>query len=149
MNILDIIADKILDLPLMEMAYERKKAIQEISHLAIQLAYHIVKIVTVNNPRDKKHWIGEVNGWLGDVYKIRIKPRSKRLPFAVYYQVLWDEPLGHLDGAKLMMHDHKPDQYTITKDTDTNIQQIYIAICQNLAADICPKIENYLPKIRK
>lgn len=131
------------------MAQQRKIAIQEIRQLSYQIAYHIVKIITVNSSRDKKHWIGEVNGWLHTVNNIYIK---KKLPFNVYYEVLWDGWLGHEDAALMMMQgtNYRPNQYTTTKDTDTNIQQIYIAICRDIVNNVRPiKLERYLPQIKK
>lgn len=144
MNILDLLADKVLDIPLMEMAYERKVVIRKIDDLSMQLAIHVAKIFTVNNPRDKKHWIGEVNGWLYTINSWYVD-RRKKLPFSVYYRLLWEGPLGHEDSVLAIMQKQDKYQYTITKHTQTDVQQMYIAVCHDLAGDKPIKIENYLP----
>lgn len=149
MKLADLIADKILDLPLMEMAYQRKIVIQQLYGVSLQLAIHMAKIFTIKDSRDKNHWIGEVNGWLNAINDKYVKPNNKKLPFSVYYTALWDGPLGHPDAVSLLLRGKaRPNQIIITKNTQTDLQQIYIAICHDLANDDVHPIDvrQYLPK---
>lgn len=69
--------DKLNETILFEMAHERKDAKNKITNLSPQLIKHIVKLFVFDSPDDINHWKGEINGWLSQLFDIRLKPNNK------------------------------------------------------------------------
>ena len=94
MRIFEILTDKILDLPLFEMAMERKHVIQNVRGLSAPLALHLIKYYAFDD-QAKNHWLSEITSFLEQIDSYTLKPKGKKLDGSQYYSLLWDEPLGN------------------------------------------------------
>lgn len=100
MKITDIVVDWLNDTPLFEMAHQRKRAIEIVTNYQHQIASHIVKCLYYDvSPETKKHWMAEINAWLGKINAIKLK-NGKKLSGDVYYNILFDEPLGEITDVE-------------------------------------------------
>lgn len=95
MKITDAVLDLLNDTLLFEMAYERKVAINKIRELQTEICVHLVKYFYFEYNRNSDHWLTEIDAWLSKINFIRLKPNGKKLSGDAYYNILFDEPLGH------------------------------------------------------
>ncbi len=161
-TIWEYLADKIANSSsvLLEMAYERKSALNILRNLQYPIKEHFIKYLAIDSPNDKQHWIVELNGYFRKIDDISLKPNGKKLNPLSYWNILWDEPLGHGVEAvtrtikRLVNHDYA--NCKRTKLTDYQIyeilEKIYHDICYDLASDkfldtagIQPYISKYAP----
>ena len=63
MKLIEIFADRILEIELFEMATKRKYAIAEIRVLKPKITEHFINSLIFNSP-SQSHWYVELNGWL-------------------------------------------------------------------------------------
>ena len=74
MKVLDIL----INTPLFEMAYERRKAIEIVNSRSRNIVLHLLKIFAISGNKDRNHWMSEIDSWLGDINDIFLKPKRKR-----------------------------------------------------------------------
>lgn len=128
MSLFELFIDHLFDVPLFEMAYERRKAIDVIRGVAPTLAIHLIKYYAFDDV-SKGHWASEINGYLSRIDNTTLKPNNKKLSGETIYKLLWDEPLNNGIGfitkniTKLQAGD-----YGSVKRSDLSDQEIYEAI---------------------
>lgn len=94
MKLLDLFADRVLEMPLFEMAMRRKLAVNEVRSKKPKIAEHIIKSLIFNS-RAQAHWYVELNGWLDGIRAIELKPNGDSLGSEIYFEVLFNEYYGH------------------------------------------------------
>lgn len=145
MKLIEIFADKIVDLPLFEMAVERKMARSTIYNVSYTTVYHIVKLLIMPNAQYKEHWKREVNGYIRNIQNIVLKPKNKRLNTNQYYSWLVTEPEPRVDKmVEHARHDYKNDKFNIPTDLNETVQHILYRICTDLGNDQFISIDYYL-----
>jgi len=94
MRLFDIIFDRLTDIPLIEMAYRRKTAIDAVRSYAPTISLHLVKYYAFDD-QAKNHWVVELDNYFEEINRIVLKPNNKKLSGDTYYSLLWDEPLNN------------------------------------------------------
>lgn len=93
MKIKDIIAHRLIETELFEMAFRRRVVLDKIRSLQLQIAYHLIKHIYYDVPDEtKRHWEQEINAWLSTIDDYRLK-KGRTLDASVYYYHLFSEPL--------------------------------------------------------
>lgn len=91
----EVLLEWLLNTNLFEMAFERKVVINKVRQLQTTIARHFVTLVTFDDLNNLNHWINEIDGYLADIDEAFVKPGTRKLNPAEYYNMLWEEPLGH------------------------------------------------------
>lgn len=94
MKLLDLFADRILEMPLFEMAMRRKDAINEVRSKKPKIAEHIIKSLIFNS-QAQNHWYSELNSWLDPLKLIELKPNGDSLEAKIFFDILFNEYYGH------------------------------------------------------
>ncbi len=139
---------------LLEMALERKLAINLLRNLQFTIEEHFLKYFGIDSPENRPHWLNELNGYFRKIDRIRLRPNNKKLNSATYTTILWDEFLGGdiSDISKplnsLLRDEYK--SYPRTSLTDYEIyeilEKIYHDICYDLASDKFMGVRYYINK---
>lgn len=83
----------IFESKLFELARSRSEAKSKISSYDTVLAEHIVKCIIFPNSIHRVHWLKEVNSYLLNVNRIRIKPSKQKFSSKEYMKMLWEPEL--------------------------------------------------------
>lgn len=125
MRFIEFLADKLMETSLFEMAYERKKAINEVSALARQIKTHLVKLYAFDD-QAHDHWVMELDTFFSDIDDITLTPNNKKLSGDIYYQLLWDQPLNNGVGfITKLINRMVARQYSNCKRSSLTDVQIY------------------------
>lgn len=125
MKFLDFLIDRLNETTLIEMAYERKTAINKVRGVQSQIASHLIKLYAFDDIA-KEHWISEIDTWMQIADDIGIKPNNKKLSGDMYYQLLWDEPLNNgVAFITRVINKLKKGQYASCKRSTLSDAQIY------------------------
>lgn len=84
-----------------EMAYEKRKVLNDIRHTTFQRLRHLIKIFLYRDVRknDMKHWINEeLYDWCSDIPLIK---GNKHLSHKELYKVFWDEPKDDINERNI------------------------------------------------
>jgi hypothetical protein len=82
----------------LEMAYPRKVAQDIIIGLARPMNLHLIKLVGFEfSPELRQHFKNELENWLDEIQRIRLKPRSRTGSFNFYFDPLFDYPFGGIE----------------------------------------------------
>lgn len=84
-----------------EMAYEKRKVLNDIRHTTFQRLRHLIKIFLYRDVRknDMKHWINEeLYNWCSDIPLIK---GNKHLSHKELYKVFWDEPKDDINERNI------------------------------------------------
>ena len=98
MKLIEIFADRILEIELLEMATKRKYAIAEIRVLKPKITEHFINSLIFNSP-SQSHWYVELNGWLKALRNLEVKQNSGTLDSKVFFEILFNEYYGHGDNV--------------------------------------------------
>lgn len=82
---------------LMEMAFARKDAIDELKDQSYEIGNHLLKIIVLDDPLDDDHWRTELYAFIMPCVR---KSELKTGGFLTYQDImehLWNEPYGHLN----------------------------------------------------
>ena len=104
MKITDIILDYILDTKLFEMAFRRKKILNDLLHQSGILSEHLVKLLMYPSSQSHDHWVGEVDGWLRKTQRQKTK-NKKRLDKGVYFYYFFTGPFETFEEVQDYMND--------------------------------------------
>lgn len=151
MKIKDLMADWLSDTELFEMAYQRKKAMEIVSIHQDQIATHLVKHLSYDIPVEtKKHWEAEINAWIAKIDKIKLK-NGKKLSGDVYYNLLFNEPLGEISDLKGIIKTVNKfdgmDAYNVTNNLNQvheTVEKILHALSYDLSNDKVERIQHYI-----
>lgn len=103
----------IQDSMLTEEAFERKKALNDVSNHAFSLAEHMMLIQHCPYAQEQNHWKKEVNSFTAKIYKHSFLKKRARVPTSYLRETLWEEPLGEYDDYLRMHENLKDDKQTI------------------------------------
>lgn len=84
-----------------EMAYEKRKVLNDIRHTTFQRLRHLIKVFLYRDVRknDMKHWINEeLYDWCSDIPLIK---GNKHLSHKELYKVFWDEPKDDINERNI------------------------------------------------
>ena len=84
-----------------EMAYEKRKVLNDIRHTTFQRLRQLIKIFLYRDVRknDMKHWINEeLYDWCSDIPLIK---GNKHLSHKELYKVFWDEPKDDINERNI------------------------------------------------
>lgn len=84
-----------------EMAYEKRKVLDDIRHTTFQRLRHLIKVFLYRDVRknDMKHWINEeLYNWCSDIPLIK---GNKHLSHKELYKVFWDEPKDDINERNI------------------------------------------------
>lgn len=85
--------DRVIETPVFEMAYNRKKAMDIVTAQANPIASHLIYVLLYPGVQTQDHWRPELNKFLRIVNKVRLKPSGKKLSSSDYFALLFTEPL--------------------------------------------------------
>lgn len=140
--------------PLLEMAFERKKAIEMVRSKQMPLSEHLVKILAFDSPQSYNHWYKEINGYLYYINKIKWNRKNRFKPHEYMYW-LWEEPLGHgVDAIEDILYSLTVlDNYGNVPRTQRSkyqileiMHKIYSDLTFDLSKGQAKKIQDYLQK---
>jgi hypothetical protein len=143
MKIIEIIADTILTMPIMEMARKRADAIKVVESKQRPLNQHLIKCFYFDY-QSKNHWISEISGFIMELDDIYLKPNDRRLPQNIYYDILYNQLFGHgVQVIKKWLMYFTSSSYSNTRRTGLTIEQVswclnqfYIWLCPLLEKDL-------------
>ena len=151
MKLKTLLEDWVFNLPIFEMAYERREAINQIENLNYQIALHLTKVLTVDiSSETKLHWLSELNAWLRKINNIKIKGKRPKFDKDVYYKHLFIHLLGDLDSFIDISYDIKRDNqnYTFIKEPHNasykKLEYVLNAICYDIANYKFSSIHDYI-----
>lgn len=140
MKIKSILEEWLFNLPIFEMAYERREALNQIENLNYQIDLHLVKILTVDISHEtKSHWLTELNAWLRKINNIKIKGKRPKFVKDVYYKHLFIHLLGDLDSFRNILNDIRIDNpnYVFVdepyEESYKKTEHVLNAICHDIA----------------
>lgn len=84
------------------MAYERKKALEKLSDLHIQIAWHLFLLTHYPQNQAATHWLSELRAWNRQLrlYNKAKKPRRYNYTKDNLIDALWNWPFGGDDERK-------------------------------------------------
>ncbi len=96
MKLWELFADKVLDIDLFEMAYQRKVALGMIYDLGLELAEHMIKLEHCAGAQCVPHWKTEIDGWFKKIYRCvnNVKTKKAQLQRSAIIEAVWEGPLG-------------------------------------------------------
>lgn len=154
MRIRELLLDKISESRLFEMAKSRRDAKDKITSLSPQLFDHLIKLFVFNSPENKQHWITEINTWLWQIDKVKLKPDNKKPNWQTQYNWIVFDSDPHYNRQyvdvtvdkmiKRSYHSVKLYDYD-SENVLNNILSILLQVCKDIENDQFIKIEDYLP----
>ncbi len=82
----------------LEMAYPQKVARDIIIGMSRPINQHLVKLVGFSfSPELRRHFKYELENWLDELQRIRLKPTSRTGSFTFYFDPLFDYPFGGIE----------------------------------------------------
>lgn len=93
-SFLEYAADRLINLPLLEMAAERKIAMRRVEGYNDTLAYHVVKFGHSQHDEQKSYWAGEIATQLNNIMKVARYTGNRILTDEHLFQILFVYPLG-------------------------------------------------------
>jgi hypothetical protein len=82
----------------LQMAYPRKVAQDIIIGMSRPINQHLIKLVGFEfSPELRQHFRHELENWLDEIQRIRLKPRSRTGSFNFYFDPLFDYPFGGIE----------------------------------------------------
>lgn len=153
MRFWEIVADKLANTKIYEMAKSRQDAKTTVTGISYNLIDHIIKLYVFNSPSDVNHWKGEINGWIKALFKIRLKPNNKHpdkntlytwLVFDSdpHYSAEYVDEVVHIlrdhDGYNAPLYDYDP-EFVINE-----VLSIIDKICIDISNGLLNKIDSYL-----
>ena len=148
------VLDLLINTPLFEIVYERRKAKDLISDLSPNIVDHMIKLFVMHSPETKNHWISEINSWLFKIDAITLKPKNKRLQKTDIYEWLLIDNVPTYDASyvhrKIKHWKNSEYQNVIYTDFDAEfvmnkIKQILEHVCMDISNDNFQSVKNYLP----
>lgn len=136
------ILSNILESNLFELARSRNEAKAKISSYDTVLAEHIVKCIIFPNSTHRVHWLKEVNSYLLNINRIRIKPNKQKFSTKEYMKMLWEPELESVlelqDLIKVIKSEYNKELFDDSKLQylllHKQIQEIYLNnICEPIS----------------
>jgi hypothetical protein len=146
MRLIDIVADKLANTNLMEMAFQRREVENRITDLANPLVVHLIKILVFPKSAYKDHWIKEVNNWLRTINKFKLKPKNKRPTYAQYNEWIiekWELYNQIPTILKELKTDYPSEKILLPNRLREDLLTIMHSICKDLAKDELKYIKEY------
>jgi hypothetical protein len=82
----------------MEMAYPQKIARDIIIGMSRPINQHLVKLAGFEfSPELRRHFRHELENWLDEIQRIRLKPTTRTGSFKFYFDPLFDYPFGGVE----------------------------------------------------
>lgn len=140
---------------LIEAAMGIKDAKTRIQGLANPILDHLIKILRWEDKVNYKKHIRDINNWLLEIQILRRKPRGRRFKRRVYYDLLYDEPVGNnLEIVeewiyKLSLGYGKLKEIRSSAEVLHALHRIYQDVSEELSNGMFRTIENNLRKISK
>lgn len=132
-----------------EMAFEKKKAIDNANNLQLPIAQHLVKLEMYSESLLVNHWTVEVNAWLKKIQSYKVKATTKPLDNVTLLKILFEEPLGDISDVQWRMDEayedypdleiNQPNASIIHKTLTWKLQ----SVCQDIANRQFKDIRNY------
>lgn len=145
MRLIELLIDKLTDMPLFEMAYERKQAWRIVNGVSYPLTEHLVKVLIMPHSIYKNYWLQEINGFLRKIDDIVLKPKNKRLTQRQYWNWLVTEPEYRIEKIiKHIQYDYPKEQINVPNDLTQKIHHILYRVSVDLGKDRFNRIEYYL-----
>jgi hypothetical protein len=97
MKLRELILDALIGTHLFEMAFERKRVIQELSSLEYQINLHVLKIIVWPGAQDVTHSKTELTTWGNKLARMRLHMSKRLSPIGVAlpWKHLYVEPFEH------------------------------------------------------
>jgi len=94
MKIIEGIVDRLMEVHLFEMAFQRKNIVERCKNLQMQIAIHVIKCSVWSDNEARHHWESEINNWIGQINDM-FYDRHKKLSYETYFDLLWVAPFEH------------------------------------------------------
>lgn len=147
---LDLFSESIL----CEMALERKEAMLHCKGVSFLLVKHFIKVMLFPDHQDYEHWRTEIRGWLNSIDQIIVKQKSRKLKLDDLYKTLYDGPVGHDDGVKILvskMITYEEIPFIAIKNFDNiqkKIETMYYQLCDDLSIDKMERVDYYIDMLK-
>lgn len=153
MRLYELFLDKIAETRLFEMAKSRSDAKDKITSLSPQIFDHFIKLFVFNSPENKQHWITEINTWLWQIDKIKLKPHNKKPDWQTMYNWMVYDSDPHYSSEyidttvdkmiKRSYHNVTLYDYD-AENVLNNILSILLQLCKDMENDKFIKVEDYV-----
>jgi hypothetical protein len=150
MRIVDILLDRLCETRLFEMAFERKRAINNADSLCDPISMHMIKVLMFGQATQRQHWLKEIDTWLRSVQRHILKTTKKPLPFKDLMYLLHEGPLEHVWEVQDRMNELYSDypQQTITQPDAAvlhkQLEELYSRVCYDISEKKFKTISDYL-----
>lgn len=138
MKILDTIADKILNIPTMEMAVRRKIAIQKISTIQKNLMVDLVRFLYVTD-YGSQYWFINIMNSITELQNIQIN--DIQLPSSVYFYYLFEDYYGNDKEIIPILRSDLKRKMSPYRVTNLSAEQLTLII-KEFYTWLCPQIES-------
>ena len=82
----------------LEMAYPQKVARDIIIGMSRPINQHLIKLVGFSfSPELRRHFKHELENWLDEIQRIRLKPTTRTGSFKFYFDPMFDYPFGGIE----------------------------------------------------
>lgn len=144
---LDILADKLIETELFEMAFNRKDAESKITSLGVPIIEHLIKIFKWKDDLNYHKHIGDINGWLYKIQDIYLKGNTKPSANNYFQWIFVDNVrLGEVNIRRTIKALHRYHHLPVLR-TDEEVYDIIKAILYKVSMDLplntFEDIENY------
>jgi hypothetical protein len=155
-KILDMILQKLIRTDLFRLAYKKQRGLDILTYMQSKVASNFIKMFLVPDHPDYDEWRVEINSFLGAGYLTHlIEDWKDCLTYQDYYNVLFDEPLGH-EGAV----SHRLKSFYRSKLLSTppnmdmeefrlNLERMYIMLCEDLYKNEDECADYYIKVLRE
>jgi hypothetical protein len=137
MKLYELFGDWLLALPIVEQARSRDVLENRICDDGYQIITHLVKIYSWNNPQDFANHVKDINGWLGPIYRLKLK--GNKYPKARdYYNWLME---CTDDDASFVTDTNRGIDYDVPRSdkSDAEVFEIIKTIIRNISNDMANK----------
>lgn len=154
----EVFENVIMKTKLFEMAHDRQKALDILRSLQGTIANHFIKVMLFPDHQDCEHWEFELETYFNsEIDRLRLKPKNKKLKYSDYFDVLFDEPLGHPNAVKqsvTSLYKGKIKRIPSIPDVDyeevrLKLKAMYEELCDDLSIDNYDGIEKYIEMLKE
>lgn len=149
MRIFEIITDSLLDSVLFEMAYRRREIESKITSLSSPICKHLIKVLKWQDDINYNKHIGDINDWLFDIQRMRIKGNKKPSQHEYFTWMYTDVVSDELTVSRMIRGLYQYHELPVVR-TDEKVHDIIKGIIYQLSYDLVlnkfDDIKDYLPK---
>jgi len=151
MTFKELMIDIISNTSLFEQAFDKKTAENKIRGLADPLLLHLIKIIKWEDKSNYKKHLDDIDIWLDDILRAKLKPRNNRFKSHQYFELIYNEPIGNdLEIIDIIINRRLKKYHNLkvlvydNENVMTILKNIITLISKDLSNNKLKDIEEYL-----